>query len=90
MPRSQTVPISEFKAKCLDILKQLGNHNLEKVTVTRHGRPVAIVTAPPLAASSAASIFGAMRGSVTMPTGFDLTQAINADPPSADLGILHQ
>jgi hypothetical protein len=85
----RTLPISDFKAKCLDILKQLGEHRLDKVTVTRHGRPVAIVLPPPTADEAAKAIFGSMRGQVIIPAKVDLTAPTFDDEIIAETGELH-
>lgn len=81
-----TISASEFKAKCLDILKRLGEHRLRKVTVTRHGKPVAELTPPREPAESRGSIHGCMKGSVIIPAGLDLTKpAFDWDPDEYDL-----
>ena len=36
----KTIPVSEFKARCLSVLKEMNETN-ETVTVTRHGKPYA-------------------------------------------------
>ena len=36
----KTMPVSEFKTRCLSVLKELNKTN-EPVTVTRHGKPYA-------------------------------------------------
>ena len=84
----QVFAISDFKAKCLDILKQLGEHRIDKVTITRHGKPVAIVL-PPVDADAAKSIYGAMRGSVFIPEGLDLTAPVFEGEIVAESGKLH-
>lgn len=77
-----TLSVSEFKAKCLDIMKRLGEHRLRKVIVTRRGKPVAELTPPrPTAAGSLGSILGRMKGTVVVPPGLDLTKpAFDWDP----------
>ena len=41
------VSAAEFKAKCLRIIKEMQDTG-ESVTVTRRGRPVAVVSLPPI------------------------------------------
>lgn len=84
-----TISASEFKAKCLDILKRLGEHRLRKVTVTRRGKPVAVITPPDLSRADLLAAFGSMAGTVHIPDGFDLTAPIFADEVDAEDGILY-
>ena len=58
----KTIAAGEFKAKCLRIIRQMCKDR-EPVTITRYGRPVAILS-PVLQVDSNVSIIGAMRGSV--------------------------
>ena len=56
------VPAAEFKAKCLRIIQEMGSDG-RPVTITRRGRPVAVLS--PLPAEPDASPFvGMMRGTV--------------------------
>ena len=57
----KTVSATDFKARCLRLIKQM-NQDREPVTVTNRGRPVAILS--PLPEQKPSSIVGAMRGSV--------------------------
>ena len=58
----KTVGASEFKARCLRLIKQM-NQDREPVTITNRGHPVAILSPLPEEAR-ASSIIGAMRGTV--------------------------
>ena len=90
MKNSQTaelmLPVSEFKAKCLDILGQLGNRTITHVTVTRHGRPVAELFPPRSKEADVRSLFAVMGWSVVVPPGVDPTEPVidmsqwNVDP----------
>ena len=56
------VSAAEFKAKCLRIIQEMGSDG-RPVTITRRGRPVAILS--PLPKESGVSPFvGMMRGTV--------------------------
>ena len=56
------VSAAEFKAKCLRIIQQMGSDG-RPVTITRRGRPVALLS--PLPPEEAAPPFvGMMRGTV--------------------------
>lgn len=90
MGETRSISASEFKATCLDILKQLDEHKLQRVVITRRGRPVAVLTPPESHADAIDGLHGFMRGSVTVPNGFDLTAPILDDRLDAEDGILHR
>lgn len=71
-----TVPVTEFKAKCLDILARLGRRSLVHVTVTRHGHPLAELYPPRSADSDLRAFFADMAGTVIVPPRVDLTEPI--------------
>jgi antitoxin (DNA-binding transcriptional repressor) of toxin-antitoxin stability system len=57
--KPETMNATEFKAKCLRILDNLGPGGL---TVTKRGRPVARVT--PVTAAGHAKFYGSLRGQI--------------------------
>ena len=59
---NRRVSAAEFKAKCLRIIKEMQDTG-ESVTVTRRGRPVAVVSLPP-STGPTQSFIGSMRGTV--------------------------
>ncbi|HZB39234.1 MAG TPA: type II toxin-antitoxin system prevent-host-death family antitoxin [Beijerinckiaceae bacterium] len=89
MNRQATMTASDFKARCLDVLDQLAARKLESVTITKRGRPVAVVR-PPVAQAELPSLYGCMQGTVTIPEGVDIDGPILAEPLDADDGILHR
>ena len=91
MPASElTISASEFKAKCLDIFKRLGDRRLHKVIVTRRGKPVAEITPPTIKPSDVALLHGCMKGRTIIPPGFDLVAPVFEGEIDAELGILHR
>jgi prevent-host-death family protein len=90
MPTTQTIAASEFKAKCLDILERLGSRQLERVVITKRGRPVAVLTPPVSTAEAVQGLHGFLRGSVLGLEGLDLTAPVLDEPLNADLGSLHE
>jgi prevent-host-death family protein len=89
MPVTQTINASEFKAKCLDILDRLAEHELERVVITKRGRIVAVLTPPDDDAAAIRNLHGFMRGSVTIPPGVDLTEPVTGEAFRAEDGELH-
>ena len=59
---SRQVSAAEFKAKCLRIINEMQDTG-ETVTVTRRGKPVAIVSLPP-STEPTQSFIGSLRGTV--------------------------
>ena len=57
-----TIGAAEFKARCLRVIRQM-NTDGKQVTITRWGRPVAVLS-PVQPPDEHPSIIGAMRGSV--------------------------
>ncbi len=74
-PTMKTIAAAEFKAKCLRVIGQMCEDR-EPVTITKHGRPVAMLS-PYVPADGTASIIGAMQGSVL---GYDDPFLPAADP----------
>ena len=56
------IAATAFKAECLRVIRQVGRDR-EPVTITRRGRPVAVLSPLPQAGKPI-SIIGAMQGSV--------------------------
>lgn len=90
MPVTQTIAASEFKAKCLDILERLSARQLERVVITKRGRPVAVLTPPVSEADAVRELHGFLRGSVVGLHGVDLTAPVLDEPLNAASGELHE
>lgn len=44
--QTRTIPAGEFKAKCLQLMDEVNEHNL-RVIITKRGKPVGQLIAPP-------------------------------------------
>lgn len=84
----QTYTATDFKAKCLDVFDQLAARKLTRVTVTKRGKVVAVLSPPDLPDAAVRDLHGFMRGSVIVPEGFDLTAPILDEPMTADTSAL--
>jgi len=89
MTDTTTYTVTEFKAKCLDILDRLGSGKLERVEVTKRGKVMAVLTPPKPTEAEVAGLFGFMEGSVSIPPGFDLTEPVLDEPFLVETGKLH-
>ena len=81
-----TISATEFKAKCLRIFDQLESQAIQRVVVTRRGKPVAELTTPK--PKQIPTIWGCMKGTVHIPPGVDITEPAHDEPWDAELGIL--
>lgn len=86
---AKTVTASEFKATCLDLLDRVEAGEFSRLEVTKRGRVVAVVTAPPASAAAAAALHGFLRGAVQVPEGVDLTAPVAEEAFGAARGVLH-
>jgi antitoxin (DNA-binding transcriptional repressor) of toxin-antitoxin stability system len=77
------INVTEFKAKCLTLFRELEARRYDKVVVARRGRPVAQLT---LAMSEVPDPYSCMKGSVIIPPGVDLTEPVLEDIPEAESG----
>ena len=84
------IAASEFKAKCLDLMDKLAARKLSRIVVTKHGRPVAVLSPPPIPEEAAEALFGCLKGQIIAPAGFDFTAPVLDEPIDAEEGILHR
>lgn len=89
MSSTTVISATEFKAKCLDILDQLAERRLTRVSVTKRGRIVAILTPPAESAAAIRGLHGFLSNSVVLPPDLDLTAPILDEPFLADSGAVH-
>ena len=86
----ETLSVTEFKAKCLQLFDRLEAKRLGKITITRRGKPVAVVSGPQAAEDEARAVVGSMAGLTIIPDGVDLTAPIFEGEIAAEKGVLHQ
>lgn len=67
-----TVPATQFKAKCLELMDEVHDGRREEIVITKRGKPWARLTrtAPP---ASAPALWGSMKGSIRISPDVDLT-----------------
>ena len=90
--QQQTLEIaaSEFKAKCLDLMDQLAARKLDRIVVTKRGRPVAVLTPPPTPEEVVEGLFGCLKGRLVAPADFDFTAPVLDEPLNAAEGRLYE
>ena len=83
-----TISVSEFKARCLRLFDALQKRKIGKVVVTRHGKPVGELVPPKLKLTP---LHGALRGTVRLAPGADLTRpTVDEEEFDAARGILQR
>lgn len=73
------ITATEFKAKCLDLLDRVNSGAVKKVHITKRGKEAAVLVSPEAAAKEPwdpRSMFGSMKGSLTVDPSIDLAKPI--------------
>lgn len=81
---------TQIKAQCLEVFDRLAARELDRVVVTKRGKVVAIMSPPDASPGSFEAMLDALKGSVTIPEGADLTEPAFDGVMDAELGILHR
>lgn len=84
----ETVSVTEFKAKCLDLLDQVGTRQIGRLEITKRGKVAAILIPPATQQEALQQLHGFLRGSVIVPAGADLTVPVLDEPLNAESGEL--
>jgi len=66
-----SIGVTAFKARCLALIDDVARGKTRRVVLMKHNRPVAAIVP---VESSPAELWGALRGTVTVSPGTDLTQ----------------
>ncbi|MYA34293.1 MAG: type II toxin-antitoxin system Phd/YefM family antitoxin [Gemmatimonadales bacterium] len=80
MAMTRTVGVAVFRKTCARLIAQVAEQR-EPITITKHGRPVALLAPVPRPDDGRRQIIGALRGSVL---GYDDPFAPAADPAEWD------
>ena len=84
----ETVSATEFKAKCLDLLDQVGTRQIGSLGITKRGKVVAVLVPPPSTEDAIRQLHGFLRGTVMVPEEVDLTAPVLDEPLDAEGGSL--
>ena len=77
------VNVTDFKAKCLALFKELEARRYRKIVITRRGKPIAEL-AP--AVGEVPDPYGCLAGRAIIPPELDLTSPLLEDVPEAESG----
>ena len=72
----KTIGVTAFKAQCLALIEDVARGKTRRVVLMKHNRPVAAIV---LIESQPAELWGALRGSVKVLPGTDLTEGTGED-----------
>lgn len=74
-PKNTAIGVTAFKAKCLGLIDQVAEGKTDRIVLLKHNRPVAAVVPFRDEVQSEFDPWGAMRGTVTVTPGVDLTES---------------
>jgi prevent-host-death family protein len=66
-----SIGVTAFKARCLALIDDVAQGKTRRVLLTKHNQPIAAIVP---VEREPTELWGAMRGTVTIPPGTDLTQ----------------
>lgn len=77
--RTREIGVTEFKAKSLALIDDVAKGRLTEVRLTKRGKVVARLTAEQRheakgTTGSSASLYGCLKGTITIPPGVDITE----------------
>lgn len=70
------IGVTAFKARSLGLIDQIARGELERVVLTRRGKPVAFISA---ALQEPKPLIGCLKGQITFVDGVDLTEPTGED-----------
>jgi antitoxin (DNA-binding transcriptional repressor) of toxin-antitoxin stability system len=73
--KENSIGVTAFKAQCLGLIDDVALGKRERIVLLKHNRPIAALVSLRDAAEEAADLWGAMRGSVRITSGVDLTDS---------------
>ena len=69
------IGVTAFKAQCLGLIDAVAQGKTDRIVLLKHDRPVAAIVPFGDDANEALDLWGAMRGTVTVAPGVDLTDS---------------
>ncbi len=74
--RETTIPVTQFKARCLAVIERVATGKAGRVVLTNRGKPVAALVSISKALPNPR---GALKGTVFIPSGVDITAPTGED-----------
>lgn len=73
--KKTAIGVTAFKAQCLGLIDDVASGKTDSIVLLKHNRPVAKIVPADEVAGESFDLWGAMRGTVTIPPGIDLTDS---------------
>jgi antitoxin (DNA-binding transcriptional repressor) of toxin-antitoxin stability system len=70
-----TIGVTAFKSQCLGLIDDVAQGKIDRIVLLKHNRPVAAIVPVIDDSDEVFDLWGAMRGTVTIPPGVDLTES---------------
>ena len=71
----KTIGVTAFKAQCLGLIDDVAQGKTDRIVLLKHNRPIAAIVPIDENARENGDLWGAMRGTVTIAPGVDLTES---------------
>jgi antitoxin (DNA-binding transcriptional repressor) of toxin-antitoxin stability system len=72
--KKTTIGVTAFKARCLGLIDDVAQGKTDRIVLLKHNRPIAAIVPIVVDGHEESDLWGAMRGTVTLGTGVDLTE----------------
>lgn len=70
-----TIGVTAFKAQCLGLIDDVAQGKTDRIVLLKHNRPIAAIVPMDAEVHEDSDLWGAMRGTVTIAPGVDLTES---------------
>ncbi len=70
-----TIGVTAFKSQCLGLIDDVAQGKTDRIVLLKHNRPIAAIVPICEDADKDSELWGAMRGTVTIAPGVDLTES---------------
>ena len=70
-----SIGVTAFKAQCLGLIDDVAQGKTDRIVLLKHNRPIAALVPVNDDARETLDLWGAMRGTVTVSPGVDLTES---------------
>ncbi|MCC6921274.1 MAG: hypothetical protein IT548_18930 [Alphaproteobacteria bacterium] len=88
MKSELTISVTDFKAKCLNLIERISSGEIGRIAVTKRGEIIAEVTAHKAEKPVRPRLYGSLRGRAAVPPSVDLTEPTTLEATHAEQGIV--
>ncbi len=72
--KKTSIGVTAFKAQCLGMIDDVAQGKTDRIVLVKHNRPIAAIVPIREESLDTFDLWGAMRGTVTVAPGVDLTE----------------